>query len=101
MYSSQRPCALLLLSLAQPFPSSSFWSLWMTAIEIAKTVFLLMQRKQMSMLSYPLITLFPRLPVASTKASRTCCEGHEGLNTREALDLKLLKFRLVKIPQRS
>lgn len=91
MHPLQRPCAnilaLLLSSLAQPSPYSSFWSLWLAAIEITKTTVYDLNAKEINQhAAYLLIILFSRLSMASAKAPQTLWEGHEGFNTREALD---------------
>ena len=91
MHALQRPCAnilvLLLSSLPLPYPCSSFWSLRLAAIEITKTTVYDLNAKEINQhAAYLLIIVFSRLSMASAKAPHTLWEGHEGFNTREALD---------------
>lgn len=91
MHPLQSPCAnifaLLLSSLAQPSPCSSFWSLWLAAIEITKTTVYDLNAKEINQHAACLLTIpFSRLSMASAKASHILWEGHEGFNSKEALD---------------
>lgn len=106
MHPLRRPCAnilaLLLSSLAQPSLCSSFWSLWLAAIETKKTTVYDLNAKEINRhAAYLLIILFSRLSRVSGKAPHTLWEGHGRFNTREKLYLKILEFGLLKVSRRS
>lgn len=87
MHPLQSPCAnilaLLLSSLAQPPLCSSFWSLWLAAIEITKTTVYDLNAKEINQHAACLLIIpFSRLSMASAKAPHILWEGHEGFNTK-------------------
>lgn len=106
MHPLQSPCAnilaLLLSSLAQPSLCSSFWSLWLGAIEITKTTVYDLNAKEINQHAACLLIIpFSRLSMASAKAPHKLWEGHEGFNTKRHWIKKILKFRLRNISQRT
>lgn len=87
MHPLQSPCAsilaLLLPSLAQPSPCSSFWSLQLSATEITKTTVYDLNAKEINQHAACLLIIpFSRLSMASTKTSHLLWEEHEGFNTK-------------------